>query len=185
MFTFSDWKQLDQDKKIPYNLESLPLQLKTESSVGGGGESYIVFRTKTEEYVCDIAIEFRDPLSYYLFYKSSCSSLKWRAFEDVTALQDTTNIWKIEKADSTTLTIYLNGVVVLHLDLKVPDSDYSGCAAKWSRDIASMELPSKYNNAEDDLYYMPPIECKPMSCLFFDALKPNLELGVMNVILLL
>ena len=131
---FTDWTDVVRHKFIDLDLETQPLQIKTDSETGNGDYMTVVFYTQDNDDVYDyeslgyIAVWFAVPLEYTV---SSCTS-SYRQFP-VTPPTEPNKIWTISKS-FTDLTIDCNGVKVVTINF---DSDSRPmCKKKWSQDVA-------------------------------------------------
>ena len=138
-----------RDVDIVYNLESTPLEIKTD----GGNEARINFYTSADDYTGGVKFKLTSPPQYYI---SSCRD--WTNFPTTppTAQDKVWRITVIRSPDVITLMIHCNGNEVLNTVL----SD-SSCAWKsgtwrtyWYRgDIAIIHFPFSGNSMSD--YYRP------------------------------
>ena len=110
--------------------------------------------TNVDDYVelGYIEIHFSSPLKYYVHF---CYEKKWEKAEFPTPPSaDQNKIWTITKT-FTDLAIDCNGVRVL--DFNFEEYSHSGCAEKWSQDVAKIVFfddgdPADVDDNASDMY---------------------------------
>ena len=115
------------NNKIPFDLESTPLQIKTNSTVGSGELIWLQQFTTNNVFIEAVWIKFTSPVQYLI---NSCSS-KWTELP-VQPPDEVDKIWTIRK-NTTNLNIECNGVEVLNYQFS--DSSDPECVDKWGGDV--------------------------------------------------
>ena len=149
---FLDWTDVERHKFIDWDLETQPIQIKTDSKTGSGDYMTLTFYTQDNDNVNDfeslgyIAVRFTDPLEYLV---RSCTS-GYNQFP-ISPPTEPTKIWTISKS-FTDLKIDCNGVRVLEINFA---GHGSTCNNKWSQDVAKIafwEAGSYDDDAASDGY---------------------------------
>ena len=127
---------------IDYDLESYPLQIKTDSETGSGDMVDLCVYTKNAGSVNDygdlgyIYIKFSNPISYTAYPCTNVQHL-------TTAPNEKEKIWTLTKT-STNLMIDCNGVKVIDFNFRT-----AGCATTWSQDVAKIVFWSNGGTFDD------------------------------------
>jgi hypothetical protein len=154
---------------IEYDLEAHSLQIKTDSKTGSGDLlTLILYKKDTHDITKDkdlgyFAIRFYDPFTCWIKH---CQ--RYEALTSVPREQN--KIWTITKTSSA-LIIECNGVKVI--DLNFQNADLTGCASKWSQDVAKIAFWNGGDVDDDtasDKYRMAPKTCTSLPD------KANLEI---------
>jgi len=131
IYTASDWNTVTRDVFYTHDLETTPLQIKTDSAVGSEEKVTVWFYTADDGYPLysgAISLKFTDPPKYYIGW---CSE-DWTTFPvDLPAEQ----IWTITET-ATTVNIACNEVDLVTYTFS--DSSRSACVPTWSRDIVNI-----------------------------------------------
>ncbi|KAL5253129.1 hypothetical protein ACHWQZ_G015781 [Mnemiopsis leidyi] len=110
---------------FPYiDLETVPLEIKTDSTIGSGDRVWVEFYTSDYSYVGDFGIYFSSTPRYYI---SDCTS-SWTDFP-VSLPSDVEKVWRItlNRNSGIRLLIHCNNVEVLNM------SDNTYCSgSSWS-----------------------------------------------------
>ena len=122
---------------IDADLESSPLEIKTDSTLGSNDEVRVMFVTAGREYAGEAAIYFTSTPQYKLHL---CTSD--RTNFPVELPTDTVKVWRITltRTSGVRLVIHCNEVEVLNFllsDLTCNDSSWS---TVWSRDVEKMSF---------------------------------------------
>ena len=131
---------------IPLDLETTPLEIKTDSTPGSEDQVYVRFYTTQGEYAGGVGIYFTFTPQYRLYYCSSRTNFPSNLPSEVD------KIWRItlDKTAGIRLRIHCNGVEVLNTLLSDNTCSYSYWRKYWSRDVEYIDfLP--YDTASD--YY--------------------------------
>ena len=110
---------------IDYDLETYPLQIKTDSVVGSNVQIAVLLYTVDNTYISTIQLYFSNTIEYHI---SDCSS--WTTLTNVPEEQN--KVWTLTKT-TTSLTIHCNDVEVLNYVFSV--SSDSDCVSKYSQDV--------------------------------------------------
>ena len=135
------------DKYIPHDLESNPLLLKTNSSVGSGDEIRVKLRAPGFN-IMHVSISFTNPPKLYIQH---CTRQEVELALP-TGGHTEERIWRISKTDDS-LVFTSSGYAVANITY----ADYgSECVGNWSTtNIVWLYFDSDYNNAT--LHYIPEI----------------------------
>jgi hypothetical protein len=140
------WKPVKRDVKIPVELETLYLHVKTNSEVGSEDGTWIQYNGKEGRLAGAIGISFRSPrVKYILDY---CQD-DYSSFP-LTLPTTVNKVWTIEKRGYRTR-MFCNGVLVL--DFTVSDTTcnmkyYSDWEYFWGREVGEIKF-SKSDRASD------------------------------------
>ena len=115
-----------RDTVIPFDLESTPLQIKTNSTAGSGEQIVVSTYTADKSNIGAVYVKFSSPVKYYISYCDSWIVLPVQPPDEVN------KIWTIQKT-VTTLNIECNGVEVLNYQFN--NSGESQCEPKWGGDV--------------------------------------------------
>ena len=111
---------------IPWDLEALSLQLKTDSTLESGERIDVQMYTDGS-YIGNVEVYFSSTMQYWIQY---CTS--GRTNLPVQPPVEVDKIWTITKTDTAWI-ITCNGVEVLNY--LFADSSYSDCVPKWGGDV--------------------------------------------------
>jgi len=129
--------------RYSHDLETTPLQIKTDSADGNGEEISVWFYTADIEYNGVIWLKFSDPPVYHI---GSCSVGYTNLFPvDLPAEQ--TKIWTITET-ATTLKIECNEKEVLTYTFS-DSTRTTECVPQWSRDTAGLSFHQNEDTASD------------------------------------
>ena len=125
----ADWQIIKRGDMIGYDLEEYPLEILTNSGIGGYEVIHVVFYDTSESQIKDMTIHY-----------AGQNSIRWTMFcyDSVeipsSALPTTPNkIWKIVKKESETV-LYCNGQYVTNITYS--DSTTSAaCKVMGTRDV--------------------------------------------------
>ena len=137
------WTPVEHGVQIPFDLESTPLQIKTDSLNGSEDEVRIALHDndESEPFIARIHLYFESAIRYRV---SKCQSYPNRFPTEPP--DDVEKIWTFTKT-STVLNISCNGVEVLNYVFS--ESVLGGkCANFWSRDVETI-LFDDADNATD------------------------------------
>ena len=65
---YAGWKAVERDVKIPHNLETTPLQIKTDSAAGSREVVYVYLYTAGGDMAGFIKFDFTSSPQYWLGY---------------------------------------------------------------------------------------------------------------------
>jgi len=145
----ADWITVNRDTYITYDLETTPLQIKTDTVAGTKEMVRVIFYTANERLVSGgIDFFFDDPPTYFI---RSCSS-NWTPFsEDLPA--EETKVWTITET-LTTVKIACNEVELVTYTFSDSNSD---CVTQWSKDTGTMQFVLSVDTASDEFRAKPGI----------------------------
>ena len=140
----SAWSPVERGIKIPFDLESTPLQIKTNSAANSGDQIYVRTYTGDVSYIGDVAVQFTSPVTYFIakciVWSNSLPELPVQPPDEVE------KIWTIGKT-ATNLSIECNGVEVLNYQFS--DSSDTRCVPRWGGDVVEKILFLNYDTASD------------------------------------
>ena len=135
---FLDWTDVVRHKFIDWDLETQPLQIKTDSVAGSEDYMTLIFYTQDNNDIYDfrslgyISVKFTAPLAYAV---RSCTS-GYNQFP-ISPPTEPSKIWTISKSFAD-LTIDCNGVRLLEINFA--SDSRSECENKWSQDVAKFSF---------------------------------------------
>ena len=143
------WIPVQRSVKIAFDLETVPLRIKTDSTIGSKDYVWVHLYTAEEQYVGCVYFDFGSPQKYRI---NPCTN----EVSFPTAPQSEVNkIWRISKLPGPRITIHCNGVKVL--DIEMSDSqcrDGSDWSSSWSEDIEKILFVSS-DKASDYYSFFP------------------------------
>lgn len=127
-FLFPDWTAVgERHRFIPFDLESDPLQVSTDSKIGSGERIWVQFSRSDNFGFVGITVDFAESPRYSLgSCKNSEIPLNKLSKED-------NRIWTIEKVDKR-LRLSCNGIEIFDFDTNLSTVDT--CRNSWSNDFA-------------------------------------------------
>ena len=135
---------------IDYDIEDNPLQILTDSVIGGGDLLLVGFYTEDTDSSGDMWVKFLDPLQYWIGY---CTTNDWVTF---TAPEEQVRTWTITKTD-TSVILTCNGVEIVNYLFS--ESTRDNCVSRWSNDAAKIKFIANSNGIDtaSDEYRTKPI----------------------------
>ena len=148
----ADWIPVQRDEMINYDLESTPLQIKTDSAVGSEDILQVLFYTSTEDssWMARIWIRFYSPPKYHIVPCSDYTTFPSPLPSEVN------KVWQITKLSGPRITIHCNGVKVLDIEMsdsKCPDS--GNWKTAWRKDIEKIVFVSSDKASDYYSYFLP------------------------------
>ena len=141
---------MTRGEKIDWDLENVPVEIKTDERMGSYALSFLDFFTAQNENAGGFWIKFwTRPVQYYLMF---CSD--WTDFP-TTLPSATVKIWRItlDKSEGVRVIIHCNGELVLNLLLSNETCRHiSNWSYFWSRDVEKIYF-DPFDKASD--YYRP------------------------------
>ena len=136
---------------IDYDLENTPLEIKTDSDIGGEDQVKIWFKSD-HQYAAGFNVKFSSPPSYLI---KECTQ-SWNTFP-TTLPPETNKVWRITltRTSGVILVIHCNNVEVLNVQISsttCTDTDWSGV---WIGDIDKIRFKGE-DTATD--FYRAPVE---------------------------
>ena len=147
-------------KYIPFDLESTPLQIKTDSTTGSDDEINVLLYEAGTKIIAGFYVKFSQTMQYSIRY---CSSIAWTDLPTQPP-DDVDKIWTFTKT-STAFIISCNGVEVLNYVFS--DSSNSDCVPNWSRDVEKIGFYTW--NEFAPYYYIGPISKSGKKVIHFSV----------------
>ena len=139
---------MERDVKIPHNLETTPLQIKTDSTAGSGENVGVWLYTAGGDEAGSVWLYFSSPPQYNLGWCRSWTDLP------STLPSNRNKVWVITKLPGYRLTVQCNGKTVLDITLSDTCSD-SKWREYWTRQVEQIKFRS-YDTASDEYWAPPP-----------------------------
>ena len=145
--TSDDWTAVQRGIDIPLDLETTPLEIKTDSTLGNEDKVDVMFLTTQGELLGGVAISFSSTPQYQLYF---CSYYFTNFPINLPSKVD--KIWRItlDRTAGIKLIIHCNGVEVLKILLSDSTCRNSDWRKYWSSDVEYIYFLS-YDTASD--YY--------------------------------
>ena len=141
------WSPVLYDVRIPFDLESSPLQIKTDSTAGSGEKIRIETYTAAGQWLGQVIVEFTSPMKYNIYYCADWTSLPVQPPDEVN------KTWTIQKT-ATAFSIECNGVEVLNY--KFGDSSKTNCITRWGGDVVDKIMFNASFDTASDSYRAKP-----------------------------
>ena len=123
----------ERGREIKFNINSTPLQLYTDSEIGGGDVMWVRFTQSNSGIFAGISVKFDSRPSYHI---GKC--VKERKGIPKNKLGENKNrIWTIEKQE-TRLKLFCNGVEIFNHDTQTSSNEL--CRTHWSSDLDSFRF---------------------------------------------
>ena len=142
------WKTVERDVKIPHNMQTPPLQIKTDSTAGSGEQVIVSFYTVGGDYAGGIGVYFHSRPWYSLAFCKSPADLP------STLPSDINKVWVITKLPGPRLTVQCNDVTVVDLTMSDDTCSDSNWREYWTKQIEQIKFAS-WDTASDE-YWAPP-----------------------------
>ncbi|KAL5248076.1 hypothetical protein ACHWQZ_G017302 [Mnemiopsis leidyi] len=143
--TVGSWTAIQVYKHI--DLETTPLEIKTDSAVGSGDCVFLYFYTSQGYEAGGVYLHFTSTLQYWIYY---CST----SYTDfpTNPPADVNKVWRITKTRTSgiRLQIHCNDVEVLDILISDTTCSYSDWSTYWNRDIEKMYFD--YSDTASDYY---------------------------------
>ena len=146
--TSDGWTAVQRGINIPLDLETTPLEIKTNSTLGSKDKVFVWFFTTQREEAGAVGISFSSTPKYYLTY---CSTYRTNFPSNLPGEVD--KIWRItlDKTAGIRVKIHCNGVEVLNVLISDNTCSYSNWRKYWSRDVEYIFFESSWDSVSD--YY--------------------------------
>ena len=143
IYCFSDWTAVERGVRIPRDLETTPLQIKTDSTLDSGDEINVPMRDKENTYISSVLIKFSSPMQYRI---NTCN----KGYKDLPVQPpvEVEKTWTITKT-GTSLNITCNNVEVLNY--LFADSSDDRCVPKLGGNIVE-KINFAHNDTASDFY---------------------------------
>ena len=122
------WKTVERSVKIPHNLETTPLLIKTDSTAGSGEYVYVNLYTAGGHIAGSVYLYFNSPPQYYLAYCTKSDTVL-----PSTLPTDINKVWVITKLPGYRITVQCNGVTVLDITMSDDTCTDSRWREYWTR----------------------------------------------------
>jgi hypothetical protein len=137
----SDWKAVERDENIPWDLEETPLQIKTPSKLGSTIYLKLKKNNNDTSWISNVILRFSSPVQYKID----------RCIGDLTdlpvqPLMEVETIWTIVKTE-TALIIICNDAEVLNY--RFADSSNSKCVKVLGGDVVNVISFIHYDSASN------------------------------------
>ena len=139
----SEWTAVKVKVMIPRDLETTPLQIKTDSTLGSGEKILVQTFGKDNSFIGGVSVKFSSTIQYQI---AACTSGDTKLSVQPPAEMD--KIWTIIKTE-TDLIITCNNVEVLNY--LFADSSDSDCVPRWRGDIVE-EIRFTTDDTASDFY---------------------------------
>ena len=139
LYCIPGWITVEKNVVIPWDLEALSLQLKTDSSLGSN-ERIDVQMYKDSSYISNVEMYFSSPMQYWIQFCTNAIDLPVQPPVEVD------KIWTIIKTE-TAIIVTCNGVEVLNY--LFADSSYSDCVPKWGGDVVERIIFQIHDSASN------------------------------------
>ena len=142
------WIPVRRDEALDHDLESFPLEIKTDSALGSGDEVGVIFLSAEKEYAGGVALHFTSTPQYFLGWCNKWTNLP------VNPPSPTVKVWHITltRTAGVRLVIHCNDVEVLNKLLSQATCSESRWRTYWNRDVTNIKFAS-WDTASD--YYKP------------------------------
>ena len=140
-----EWKDVEKDVKMPYNMKTTPILIMTSSAAGSGDFVYVDFSTSGGEDAGYVLIEFAAEVGYSI---GGCTDIVYGA---VPPERDEIRIWQISKLPGPRMVLQCNGATVA--DIPLSDGKCkAGWENFWNKEVNQIEFPTnfKHTNLAND-----------------------------------
>ena len=143
IYCISEWTAVQRGVKIPWHLEQVPLQIKTDSVVGSNDWIWMVMYNKDNSSIGGTGVKFSTPNMYYQINQctSSNTDLPVQPPE-----KEEEKVWTFIKTE-TAIIITCNNVEMLNYVLS--DSSDSRCVTQWGGDVVQQIMFHSIDKASD------------------------------------
>ena len=122
----SGWTAVKREVNLPWDLETTPLQIKTDSTAGSGERIIVAVFNKDNNWLSNVGVTFSSSMQYWI---NVCGAVKHLPVKPPVEVD---KIWTVIKTD-TAIIITCNGVEVLNY--LFADSSNSDCITKLGNDV--------------------------------------------------
>ena len=142
------WIAVQRGVYIDYNLQSNPLEIRSDSELGSGDQVYVYFYSSQGGIVGGVGFKLTSPPQYSIF---NCRGAKFLTDLPTAGVK----VWRItvtSYSDIIGLQILCNGEEVLNTAISDSMCTYSSWNTYWNRDIAKIKFSSSDTMSD---YYRP------------------------------
>ena len=145
--TVGSWTAVQVYKQI--DLETTPLEIKTDSAVGSGDYVYVYFYTSQGDIAGGVNLRLTSTLQYCINFCTSCTNFPTNPPADVN------KVWRITKTRTSgiRLQIHCNDVEVLNILMSDTTCSSSSWSTFWDRNIRKMYF--RFSDSASDFYMSP------------------------------
>ena len=128
---------MKRDEKIPLNLETTALQIKTDSAAGSGDEALVFFFTAGGDVAGNVILKFNSPPQYHIGW---CT----RTLTDLpsTLPREVNKVWEITKLPGPRITVLCNGVTVVDLVISNTTCYFKHWNTYWTKQVTQIQFDS-------------------------------------------
>ena len=142
---------VQRDVYLEINLESVPLEIRTNSLAGSNDKVVLFFYSARREYAGEIVIYFTTPPSYHFGWCSKKPSVNFSPY--LPSAKD--KIWRISLTRTAALriVIHCNNVEVVNILMSDSTCVQSQWSNKWNKDVTKIKFKS--SDTASDYYNIP------------------------------
>ena len=134
---YAGWRAVNRDTRIAYDLESNPLQIKTDSAAGSGERVRVNLIAADGDFAGFVQFIFSSPPQYYIGW---CRF--WTDFPS-TLPSEMKKVWQLTKLPGPRITVQCNGATVLDILLShTTCTDDSEWSTYWTRQVVQIRFGS-------------------------------------------
>ena len=145
-----NWIKVRRVVKIPYDLETTPLLIKTDSTVGSEDAIRVKFYTAEEGNAGSMRLNFEYPPRYKIAYCANWTDLP------STVPREVNKIWQLTKLPGPRITVLCNGVKVVDFLVSNDTCSFYGSDwnLAWGNDVERIAF--YFNDTASDFYKTAP-----------------------------
>ena len=135
--TIAGWIAVTRGVKMNYDLETLPLEIRTDSVLGSDEKVVVWFNNARGDIAGGVGVEFSSTHQYYRGY---CTE-SWTNFP-TTLPTATDKVWRVTvtRTAGIRVVIHCNDQEIINILLSDSTCSYSSWSTYWSRKIAQIEF---------------------------------------------
>ncbi|XP_063686416.1 uncharacterized protein LOC134820124 [Bolinopsis microptera] len=147
----SNWLPVKREVKIEWDLESTPLEIRTNSVLGSDNMVYVDFYSAGGEFAGAVALFFTSTPQYNLSWCTSSTNFP------VNLPSTADKVWRITRTAGVRVVIHCNEVEVLNIMISLATCDGSWWSTIWNTDVAKIKFSS--SDTASDYYRTQPVSC--------------------------
>ena len=147
--TVTGWIAVQRNVYIDYDINTTPLEIRSDSELGSGDQVLVYFYTSRRDYAGGVWFRLTSPPQYYIYF---CNYFTNFPTDLPTARVKVWRITVIRSSGKSGLQILCNGEEVLNTVLSYSVCTSSSWNTYWNKDIAKIEFLS-FDSMSD--YYRP------------------------------
>ena len=146
------WISVNRNERRIYDLEGLPLEVKTDSELGSNEALSVRFFSPDGEAAGGVDLRFSTPVQYYL---TKCKSSRTDLPTDPPSDRD--KVWRIslDRSSGIKVVIHSNDVEVLRVTLSDTECDSGEWSGYWSKDVGKIQFD--WGDSASDFYRPQPL----------------------------